>query len=324
MPGFTLVLIITAAAYGIRGLPVVSVLSPMINAIVIGILFANITSVPDSAAFGVTLVGKRMLRIAVALLGLKLTLSQVFDIGLLGMLGLAALVSGTYAATFLLGRVMGVDGPLTRLIAAGTSICGASAIAAASAVDRAEDDDVAYAVACVTLFGTILMIAYPLIGAFLELSPRAYAFWTGASVHEVAQVVAAGFQFGTEAGEFSVVVKLARVLLLAPLVVIVGILLAGRKQGAASSLSLTQAVPPFVAAFILLMLLNSTGLVPDAVRVSVGEVTSLILTAALAALGLGTRFASLRAKGVRPMLLAAFATVFIAINGLAVASMLNG
>lgn len=323
MPGITLVLIITAAAYGIRALPLVSALSPMIGAIVVGILFANITTVPSNATLGISLVGKRMLRIAVALLGLQLTLSQVFEIGLAGMLGLAILVAGTYAATLLLARVMGVERPLARLIAAGTSICGASAVAAASAVDKTGDDDVAYAVACVTLFGTISMIVYPLLGSFLDLNPRAYAFWTGASIHEVAQVVAAGFQFGDASGEFSVVVKLSRVLLLAPLLIVVGVLLARRNHTSGPSIKLTQAVPPFVAAFILLMLLNSAGVVPDTVRAGISQLTPVILTAALAALGLGTRFASLQAKGMRPMLLAAFATVVIALGGLAVASVLG-
>lgn len=319
MPGITLVMIITAAAYGIRTLPFVSALSPMIGAIVIGILFANTMMVPSNAAPGIALVGKQMLRLAVALLGLQLTLSQVFEIGVAGMVGLAVLVTATYVVTLIIARILGVDGPLARLIAAGTSICGASAIAAANAVDNTNEDDVAYAIACVTLFGTISMITYPLVGSILAMEPSAYAFWTGASIHEVAQVVAAGFQLGDAAGEFSVVVKLSRVLLLAPLLIVVSLLLARRNRNTGIPIELGQIVPVFVAAFTLLMLANSAGLVPETVRTVISQLTPVILTAALAALGLSTRFASLRAKGVLPMFLAAFATIAIMLGGLAVA-----
>ena len=222
LPGLTLVAIITAAAYGIRQIPGLSTLSPMITAIFIGIAFANLTSVPPLAMPGVELLGKKMLRLAVALLGLQLTLTQVGDIGLLGMAVLSAVVFVTYAATMLLGRLLAVDLGLARLLAAGTSICGASAIAAAASVEKSNREDVAYAVACITLFGTISIVVYPIVGDLLQLSSMEFGFWIGASVHEVAQVVAAGFQRGADAGEYSVVVKLSRVLLLAPLLIVMG------------------------------------------------------------------------------------------------------
>jgi uncharacterized integral membrane protein (TIGR00698 family) len=310
LPGIVLVLLVTAAAYGLRQLPLFSSFSPMITAIFVGMTFSNVLSVSTQALPGIGLMGKKLLRLAVALLGLQLTFSQVAQVGADGMLLLVAVVAGTYVFTVSVGRLLGVDMRLARLLAAGTSICGASAVAAANTVERCEDEDVAYAVACVTLFGTVATLVYPLLASAMEMTPLSFGFWTGVSIHEVAQVVAAGFQQGTEAGEFAVVVKLSRVLLLAPLLIAMT-LLASRRSTSGGDLALSTMVPVFVAGFILLMLANSAGLVPDFVRGPLVTATPMMLTAALGALGLGTRFGALRIRGFRPLVLAALAWLFI-------------
>ena len=115
------------------------------------------------------------------------------------------------------------------MIAAGTSICGASAVIATNTVTNGDDEDVAYAVACVTIFGSVAMFAYPLLPTLLHLDPHAFGLWSGASIHEIAQVVAATFQDGKRAGEFGTIAKLSRVMLLAPVVIVLG-WLASRKQ----------------------------------------------------------------------------------------------
>jgi len=323
VPGLVLVFLITAAAYGLRQIPGMAAMSPMITAIFVGILFANLTTVPAVALPGIALCGKKLLRMSVALLGLQLTLGQVANVGIAGMSALCALVVATYGFTLLAGRMLGVDSGLVRLLAAGTSICGASAVAAANAVEKARDEDVSYAIACVTLFGTLAMLLYPLAASLLGLSGEQYGFWTGASVHEVAQVVAAGFSQGEAAGEYSVIVKLSRVLLLAPMLIGVTLLARRHMKSDTASLSAVPIVPGFVLCFILAIVLNSFGLIPDAVRQPVVAVTPVLLTAALSALGLGTRYGSLKAQGLRPLVLAAMATFFIAFGGLALTELLG-
>lgn len=319
MPGVTLVAIVTIAAYGLRQMPGLAVVSPMVSAIVIGMLFANFTTVPPQAMPGVDLLSKKLLRLVVALLGLQLTLAQVFEVGATGMILLMLVVALTYGFTLIAAQLLGVNAGFARLLAAGTSICGAAAIAAANAVERANDEDVSYAVACVTLFGTLAIALYPMIASLLNMDMLAFGFWTGASVHEVAQVVATGFQHGAEAGEFAVVVKLSRVLLLAPLLIVVALLAARhRRQGSDIPLGPGQIVPLFVAGFILLMLANTAGLVPEAPRGLIVQATPVMLTAALGALGLGTNFGALRKRGGRPLLLAALATAFISSTSLTV------
>ena len=120
------------------------------------------------------------------------------------------------------------------MIAAGTSICGASAVIATNTVTKAHDEDVAYAVACVTVFGSIAMFVYPLLPGLLHLDPHAFGLWSGASIHEIAQVVAAAFQDGQQAGEFGTIAKLSRVMMLAPVVIGLG-LMAARRQRRASA-----------------------------------------------------------------------------------------
>lgn len=313
LPGVTLVLIVTAAAYGLRQVPGFSALSPMFSAILIGMAFANFTTVPSPALPGIALLSKRLLRVAVALLGLQLTLTQVMDVGTTGVVLIVLVVAATYGFTVAAARLLGVNPRLGRLLAAGTSICGASAIAATNAIEQATDEEVSYAIACVTLFGTLAIVCYPVVASLLDLTATSFGFWTGLSVHEVAQVVATAYQYGDEAGAFAVIVKLTRVLLLAPLLVVVASMAVRRRSAADTPINGSQMLPLFVAAFILLMLANTAGIVPQGARDSLVSITPVILTCALGALGLGTRFGAIREQGLRPLLLAALSSLFISL-----------
>src|ERR1700676_2583057 len=226
LPRLFLTSIVAGAACAVRQLPGMATFSPMILSIVIGIAFHNIVGTAAWAKQGVTFSLRRLLRIAIMLLGLQLTATQVIEVGGRGLGIIAATLLATFAFTVWLGRVLGVERKLAQLIAAGTSICGASAVIATNTVTDAHDEDVAYAVACVTVFGSIAMFAYPLLPGLLHLDPRGFGLWSGASIHEIAQVVAAAFQDGQQAGEFATVAKLSRVMLLAPMVMAIGLLTA--------------------------------------------------------------------------------------------------
>lgn len=311
-PGLILVAVVTASAYGLRHIPFVSQLSPMITAIFVGMLFANVVGIHASAGAGISLSGKRLLRLAVALLGLQISFAQLSDIGVRGV-GFAAFgLCSTFLFTLWMGRLLGVNRQLTHLLAAGTSVCGASAIAAANAVTGADDEDVAYAVACITLFGTIAMFLFPFVALLAGISDRAYGLWIGLSVHEVAQVVGAGFQGGVAAGEVAVVTKLARVMMLAPLIICLSAVLSQPQTQAARKGRKMPLVPFFVVGFLVLAVVNSLGVVPDAIRAPIVTATPILLTAAMAALGLGTSVSKLKHHGLPPLVLAGIASVFIA------------
>ncbi|MBY0383007.1 MAG: YeiH family protein [Xanthobacteraceae bacterium] len=312
-PGLLLTALIAAAAYGVRQLPVVGTFSALILAIVIGMAFHNLIGTPARARDGVLFSLRKILRFAIILLGLQLTAQQIAEVGFSGVAVIAPTLVSTFVFTTWFGSVLGVDKKLTQLIAAGTSICGASAVIATNTVTEARDEDVAYAVACVTIFGSIAMFAYPLLPGLLHLSPRAYGLWSGASIHEIAQVIAATFQDGTSAGEFGTIAKLSRVAMLAPVVIALGIL--ANRRSAYQGEHVTRKRPPmpwFVLGFIALVGVNSVVAIPAEAKGLIVGVTTFLLSMALAAMGLETDVNKLYAKGLRPLLLGTVAFVFIA------------
>jgi uncharacterized integral membrane protein (TIGR00698 family) len=319
-PGLFLTGAIAAMAFVVREIPGLGLVSPLIAAIVIGIVVHNTIGTPQRAKDGVTFSLRRILRFAIMLLGFQLTMHQIEEVGLGGFAVIVASLIATFSFTTWLGRVMGVAPKLTQLIAAGTSICGASAVIATNTVTRGHDEDVAYAVACVTIFGSFAMLAYPLLPAVVGLDPHAFGLWAGASIHEIAQVVAASFQDGQASGEFGTIAKLSRVMLLAPFVITLG-LIAARRQARALPEESTSGgkapMPWFLVGFIVLVALNSVLTVPAAFKAAVVPATTFLLSMALAAMGLETDISKLRARGLRPLLLGAASSVFISCFSLA-------
>ncbi|EKE43828.1 hypothetical protein OCGS_2162 [Oceaniovalibus guishaninsula JLT2003] len=316
-PGLALCAAIAAAAFVLRLLPGIGVLSPLILAILLGMAVRNTLGTPVAARPGIAFGMRPVLRAGIVLLGLQLTLWQVMAVGGTGIALIAALLVATFGFTTWLGRMLGVDARLTQLIAAGSSICGASAVIATNAVTGARDEDVAYAVACVTVFGSLSMVLMPVIGGALDMSAHAYGLWTGASIHEVAQVVAAAYARGAEAGEFGTIAKLSRVMMLAPMVLALGFLARGKRSGGGGERAAAAPIPWFVLGFVAMVGVASTGIVPQPALDGGAVLTQFLLATALAAMGLETDIGGLRAAGLRPALLGAGAWIFISALGLA-------
>lgn len=310
LPGVVLAAMLAALGFTLHRAPGLAGFSPMILSILLGIVFHNLIGTPARAKPGVTFSLRRVLRLAIILLGLQLTTQQVAAVGGRGVAIIAMTLAVTFLVTKWMGRVLGVERKLAELIAAGTSICGASAVIATNTVTGAHDEDVAYAVACVTVFGSLSMFLYPLLPALLHLSPRAYGLWAGASIHEIAQVAAASFQAGREAGEFGTVAKLTRVSMLAPMVVLLGVAAARRGHGHRGQSH--APMPWFVLGFVALVAVNSVVTIPAADRTLIVTATTFLLSLALAAMGLETDIRKLAAKGLRPLALGAMSWLFIA------------
>lgn len=315
LPGLAAAGGIAAIAYGLRAVPLLAEISPMILALALG---AGLRAAMMGAAArpaltpGLVWCQKRGLRIAVALLGAQLTVQQLAALGWRGGTAVAAALVISFVAVRLLGRALGVAPSLATLIAAGTAVCGGSAVAAVQGVAGASEDEAAYAAVCVSLFGALSLALFPALAAGLELDARHYGLWVGASVQEVAQVTAAAFQQGPIAGEAGLVAKLARVALLAPLVLALS--WGGRRAGGSVGL---PAAPWFLLGFVALAGLNSAGLIPAAARAGLGGAAQLGLTCALAAMGWAMDLGRLRARGLRPLLLAAAGWIIVSGVGLA-------
>jgi uncharacterized integral membrane protein (TIGR00698 family) len=315
LPGLLLTGGIAAAGFALNKLPFVSIFSPLILSILIGILLRNTIGVPAGTQAGITFSLRKILRFAIIMLGLQLTVAQIGQVGIAGVAVIGLTLVSTFVFTIYVGRWMGIEPKLTQLIAAGTSICGASAVIAVDAVTNAPDEDVAYAVACVTIFGSAAMFIYPELPALLHLSASAYGLWAGASIHEIAQVVAATFQHGHQAGDIGTIAKLTRVGMLAPVVLSLGFLATRRlrRSGAGEPTVAAKApIPWFVFGFLALMGFNSVLPITGTPKLWIISATTFLLSVALAAMGLETDMRKLRAKGWRPLLLGLAAFLFIA------------
>ncbi len=313
VPGLLLTGGIAAAGFALNKVPYVSILSPLILSILLGMLFRNLVGLPAGTQPGITFSLRRILRFAIILLGLQLTMAQVAEIGVTGVTVIVLTLIASFVFTTQLAKLIGVEPKIAQLIAAGTSICGASAVIATNTVTNAHDEDVAYAVACVTIFGSLAMFVYPQLPGLLHLAPRTYGLWAGASIHEIAQVVAATFQHGHQAGEFGTIAKLTRVGLLAPVVLTLGFLATRRQPGEGEPTIAAKApIPWFVFGFLALMVFNSVMPLEGTTKLWTVAVTTFLLSVALAAMGLEADMRKLRAKGFRPLLLGLAASLFIA------------
>lgn len=299
-------------------------LSALLVAIVLGALVGNLTSIGGDKTGplwpGLTVASRRVLRLGVVLLGLQLALGDVISLGWPALLGVIAVVAAGMGVTLLVGRLLGVESRLSLLVAAGFSICGAAAVAGVDGVLRKrEAKDTATALALVVLFGTAMIAVMPWLTHLLGLDVRTAAVWTGASVHEVAQVVAAASGIGPDAVGIAVVVKLTRVLLLAPVLMVV----AWRERRDATDAAQGKRpplVPLFVAGFIAMVLVRTTGVLPASVISFASVVQTFLLATAMAALGIGVHRSALKAAGARAVVLATIATLAVLAVGGATAA----
>ncbi len=289
----------------------VSGTSALIWALALGAVIANSGLMRPSFEPGIRVASRRILRIGVALLGIRLSLGVVGDLGLRTIVVIVGSIVLTFVATLVMGRILGVSGPLTLLIATGTGICGASAIVAMEEVSEATREEAAFALATVTALGTVAMVGLPFLRTPVGLDMTDYGIWSGASVHEVAQVVGATAGVSAVALKIGTLVKLARVALLAPLVL--GYAMSrgrGRPPG-------TPLVPLFVVGFLALAAVRSADVLSDDVVADLTRIDVLLLAAGMAGLGLGLELSRLRGLGVRPLMLGFVSWFVIALVSLA-------
>ena len=319
VPGLGVCLAAAGAAYGINAL--LPGISPLIIAIVAGMFVTNVLRLPEITSPGVDFSAKKLLRAGIIFLGLQLSLTNIASLGVPMLLVVVCIVTGGLFGTLLLGRLLRVPPNLSLLVACGFSICGAAAVAGAAGVtdpdDRAEEDTIT-AVALVVIFGTSMILLVPLLVSLFGLDVVTAGKWAGGSTHEIAQVVAIGGVIGGGALAVAVVVKLARVLLLAPVIAVLSIRQrrlqrATDAPGQQTSRSkLPPIVPPFILGFLAMVLLRSFIPLPKTVLDAGSALQTVLLAAAMFALGCGVRIRSLLNVGIRPFGLAALSTLLVA------------
>ncbi|WAL69405.1 putative sulfate exporter family transporter [Amycolatopsis cynarae] len=268
---------------------------------------------------GYQVAAKPVLQLSIVVLGTGLSLREVVRVGggslpvMLGTLAVALL--GAWA----LGRLLGVGGDARTLIGVGTGICGASAIAATTAVIGAAETEVAYAVGTIFTFNIAAVLLFPPLGHLLGMSPHAFGLWSGTAINDTSSVVAAAFAYGGDAGAYGIVVKLTRTLMIIPIVLVLALLSARRRAGGPARLRempWRRIVPVFLVGFVVAAGLDSAGLIPPGWHPALSGLGTFLITAALAGIGLSLRPADLRRAGPRPLVLGGLLWVAVAASSL--------
>lgn len=316
LPGLAIAALVALVARVVgQGLP--STFSEVLIAVLLGIVVANSGLLPAASAAGLRVAVQRVLRLGIILLGARLSLGDVAEIGV-GALGLVvATMTLAFSFALLAGRLASLPPRLALLIGVGTAVCGNSAIIATAPVIDAEEREVSFAVATITIFGTLAVFLYPLIGHALALSSAAFGLWSGVAVNDTSQVVAASAAYSTESRDVATVVKLVRNTLMAPLLVLIAWWWARRAsvdEGEVRSGAL-RAFPLFVLGFLFMAAMRTTGVIGSSIAAPIDEIAKACILVALAAVGLSTRLVQLRTIGPRPFYVGfAAATVMAAIS----------
>ena len=285
----------------------------MLMAILLGMPLNFLSEKDQRTAEGIAFSGKTLLRIGVALLGVRISVEMVQTLGLPMLLVIASGVAATIGFSLLVCGLFGRDKLFGFLSGGAVAICGASAaMAIGSILPKREhaERDLAFTVITVTVLSTLAMIIYPIITANLGLSTEATGVFLGGTIHDVAQVVGAGFSISEETGDLSTLVKLIRVTLLAPVVFIAALILRNKVEPGTQRPPL---IPTFVVAFLVLATLNSFGLIPEVLREAAGHVSRWALLAAIAAVGMKTSIPKLLEVGGPAIWMVVTQTVFLAL-----------
>jgi uncharacterized integral membrane protein (TIGR00698 family) len=329
LPGLALSGAIAAAGMLLGGVPWLQEhgFSALTLAIVLGMIVGN-TVYPRFATVsesGVGLAKQRLLRLGVVLYGLRLTVQDVGHVGFTGVAIDALVLCSTFLLAWWIGtRWLGLDRTTAMLIGAGGSICGAAAVMATGPVVKARAEQVTVAVATVVVFGTLAIFLYPVLfqlnqaWGLIPGGASGFGVYTGSTIHEVAQVVAAGRSIGPDAADTAVIAKMVRVMMLAPFLVILSAWLArdGARSGAGPAAPKGKlTVPWFAFGFIGVVLFNSLHWLPKPLVAALTELDTALLAMAMAALGLTTQVGAIRKAGAKPLLLALVLFGWLVVGG---------
>jgi len=337
LKGIFFVIVIAIVASYLATLELIKVLgiSPLVIGIVIGIIFANTvySYIPKSFESGITFSAKKILRFAIVFYGFRLTFQEIAQVGLEGFLVSLIMLTTTFLLGSYLGyKVFGLEKDTAILTASGASVCGAAAVLATEPVLKSQSYKAAIAVSMVVLFGTISMFLYPILyktviepaTGFLHMSPEQFGIYVGGSIHEVAQVVAvpASIPNAPEVmAHNAVIVKMTRVLLIAPMLIILGLYLSKSSNNTNNKVKLV--IPWFAVYFIGVAGFNSLHLLSDTIVITINQIDTFLLTMAMSALGLGTRFSKFKGLGLSPLYTALAMFVWLLVGGFVITKIVS-
>ncbi|WP_134703883.1 YeiH family protein [Ammoniphilus sp. YIM 78166] len=303
LKGVILTLVLALLAGNIARLPFFSIMGIMIISIILGMSWKALMQVPADASAGITFSSKILLRAGIILMGLRLNFSQIVEAGFSVVLVDIIVIAFTLTLMIYLGKVLSVDKYLSALIAVGTAVCGAAAIVAVAPLIKAKKEFVAVSVACIAILGTIGTIIYTVLYPVLGLDSYQYGVLVGATLHELAHVIAAAIPGGDASGEIAILVKLGRVALLIPVAMILGYLFTSKDQEESKKRGFKDLpIPWFIFGFLGMCLVNTLGFLSSTVTQMFIALSVFLLSMAMAGLGLSINFGDFKKVGYKAVI----------------------
>ncbi|WP_409229126.1 YeiH family protein [Gudongella sp. SC589] len=304
------------------------IIGASVIALILGMLINPFITRYPMFVKGLTFTSKKVLKLAIILMGVKLSFQQIFQVGSFSLVVMTFTLLAAFGGGYLLGRLFKMDWRLSSLISAGTGICGGSAVAAVAPVIDSDESQIAYAISATFIFDVIMVVLFPLMGVYFGLSDLGFGLWAGTAVNDTSSVVAAGYAFSDAAGDYAVIVKLTRTLAIVPVVMIFSWIGARVKRkecldAEICKVSIKDIFPWFILLFIVMVGVASTGIIPEATRALMSDTSKFLMVMALGSIGLKTNFAKLAKSGPLPMVHGFMISTLVVVVSFAVQSFLG-
>ena len=313
--GLLLTLGIAIIAKYIAILPFFSIMGQLVIAIIIGMVWKATIDVPEAWQTGISFSSKKLLRVGIILLGMRLNLVDIYNAGI--SVFLIALINLVFALFIVYGlsKVFRVEKKLGILTACGTAICGAAAVVAIAPQVKANEKETAISVAIVALLGTTFTLVYTLLYSVLGLTPTEYGIFAGGTLHEIAHAIAAASAGGDEAVDIAIIVKLTRVALLVPVVILIGIWYRRSEEGQEKEPFSLKMIPWFIVGFLAMSAFNSLGIVPSSVAEGIVTIAYILIAMAMAGLGLNVELKTFKKLGSKAFGVGLIGSVCLSVLG---------
>ena len=313
LSGIVVSVAVAAVACFIENLLPIHLIGGAVIAMFIGMLVNHFIGKNGFLAPGIKFTSKKILKFAIILLGLSLNINTILHVGKLSLVVMVFTLATCFGGGYFIGKALGLNWKLSNLISAGTGICGGSAIAAIAPTIDAEDSDVAYAMSATFLFDMAMIVLFPIMGRAIGMNAEAFGIWAGTAVNDTSSVVATGYAFSEEAGDFATMVKLTRTLSIIPTVLTFAIIQMNIKRKEAikvgksakeikTSFSFSKIFPWFILGFLAMSIVASIFTIPAEIVSTTKSASKFLMVCALAAIGLNTSFKDMKKSGINPMI----------------------
>ena len=314
LPGILLSFGIAAVSIFLGGL--LPLIGSSVLAIVLGIVLNNSIKLPSVFQEGLSYSGKKLLQYSIIFLGFAMSIGQVSETGISSLRISLITILIAFLAAYLAGRFFKMNRVLTILIGFGTAICGGSAIAAASPILEADEEEIALSISTIFFFNILAVFIFPFLGHLLQMSDAFFGTWAGTAINDTSSVVAAGYTYSPSAGDLATIVKLSRALMIVPACLLFAAYRYIKSKQSAQKTNLKQIFPWFIAWFVLASLISSLGFLPAAVIPYTKFISQWLMAMALAAIGAKVSFKQFKQAGAAPLLTGAFAWFCVAVSSL--------